>query len=49
MSQYFYEFGPFRIDVAKRLLRRDGEVVPLTPKTFDLLLALNQWLRTEVK
>src|SRR5438045_6033419 len=40
MSQYFFEFGPFRIDIAKRLLRRDGEVVPLTPKTFDLLLAL---------
>src|SRR5207237_7245754 len=23
-----------------RLLRRNGEVVPLTPKTFDILLAL---------
>src|SRR2546423_748835 len=40
MSQYFFEFGPFRMDVAKRLLRRDGEVMPLTPKTFDILLAL---------
>lgn len=38
--QRFCEFGPFRIDVIKRLLQRDGEVVPLTPKTFDVLLAL---------
>jgi Tol biopolymer transport system component/DNA-binding winged helix-turn-helix (wHTH) protein len=35
-----YEFGPFRLDAAERLLRREGEVVPISPKTFDLLLAL---------
>ena len=35
-----YEFGPFRLDVDERLLLRAGEVVPLTPKAFDLLLAL---------
>src|SRR5215469_7274371 len=35
-----YEFGPFRLDAAERLLLRDGESVPLTPKAFDLLLAL---------
>lgn len=35
-----YEFGPFRLDAGERLLLRDGEVVPLTPKAFDLLLAL---------
>ncbi|HZS09566.1 MAG TPA: tetratricopeptide repeat protein [Blastocatellia bacterium] len=35
-----YEFGPFRLDRAERLLLRDGEVVPLTPKAFDVLLAL---------
>jgi eukaryotic-like serine/threonine-protein kinase len=35
-----YEFGPYRLDVAERLLSRDGEVVPLQPKVFDLLLAL---------
>lgn len=39
-SQHFYEFGPFRIDPIKRLLLRDGEVAPLTPKCFDILLAL---------
>ena len=35
-----YEFGPFRLDGAERLLLRNGEVVPLTPKAFDVLLAL---------
>jgi DNA-binding winged helix-turn-helix (wHTH) protein len=37
---YQYEFGPFRLDAAERLLSRDGEAVPLSPKAFDLLLAL---------
>ena len=36
----FYEFGPFRLDRVKRLLWRDGEVVSLSPKAFDTLLAL---------
>ena len=35
-----YEFGPFRLDACERLLLRDGQVVPLTPKAFDVLLAL---------
>ncbi len=35
-----YEFGPFRLDAAERLLLRAGETVPLTPKAFDVLLAL---------
>ena len=35
-----YEFGPFRIDANERELLRNGEVVPLTPKVFDVLLAL---------
>src|SRR5262245_61862903 len=39
-SDHHYEFGPFRLDIAERLLLRDGESVPLTPKAFDLLLAL---------
>ncbi|MGH9936584.1 MAG: winged helix-turn-helix domain-containing protein, partial [Blastocatellia bacterium] len=37
---HFYEFGPFRLDAGERLLLRGGESVPLTPKAFDLLLAL---------
>src|SRR5438093_1784698 len=39
-AKHFYEFGPFRIDTSERLLLRDGEIVPLTPKVFDTLLAL---------
>ncbi|HEU0177785.1 MAG TPA: winged helix-turn-helix domain-containing protein [Blastocatellia bacterium] len=35
-----YEFGPFHLDAAEQLLLRDGAAVPLTPKAFDLLLAL---------
>ena len=34
------QFGPFSIDVRERVLTRDGEIVPLTPKAFDLLVAL---------
>src|SRR5215510_10210964 len=37
---HLYEFGPFRLDVAERLLLRDGEAIPLQPKVFDLLHAL---------
>ena len=39
-NHYIYEFGPFRLDARKRLLWRQGEVVPLKPKAFDTLLAL---------
>ena len=41
-GNHFYEFGPFRIDVANRLLLRDGAPLPLTPKAVDTLLALVQ-------
>ena len=34
----FYRFGEFHIDVKNRLLLRRSEVIPLTPKAFDLLL-----------
>jgi len=37
-----YDFGPFRVDPRERRLLRDGEVVPLTPKVFDILLVLVQ-------
>ncbi len=42
LVKQFYELGPFRIDVANRLLLRDGEPLPLTPKAVDTLLALVQ-------
>jgi DNA-binding winged helix-turn-helix (wHTH) protein/Tol biopolymer transport system component len=34
------EFGPFRVDTARRMLLRDGQVVSLPGKAFDVLLAL---------
>lgn len=39
-SPKFYDFDRFRLDAGKRLLLRDGEVVPLQSKDLDLLLAL---------
>jgi TolB-like protein/tetratricopeptide (TPR) repeat protein len=35
-----YRFGPFVVDVADRSMKRDGAAIPLTPKQFDLLVAL---------
>jgi TolB-like protein/Tfp pilus assembly protein PilF len=35
-----YEFGRFRLDAGGRLLFRDGDRVPLTPKAVDILTAL---------
>jgi DNA-binding winged helix-turn-helix (wHTH) protein/Tol biopolymer transport system component len=35
-----YEFGPFRLDPAQRLLLREEKAVPLQPKAFDTLLLL---------
>src|SRR6516162_6503940 len=35
-----YEFGPFRVDPEKELLLRGNETIPLTPKTFQILLVL---------
>lgn len=40
--QHLYEFGPYRLDTAERLLSRNGEPVPLTPKAFEMLVALVQ-------
>ena len=39
-TKHLYEFGPFRLDPAERLLLRDGQPVALTPKCFDLLVVL---------
>jgi Tol biopolymer transport system component/DNA-binding winged helix-turn-helix (wHTH) protein len=35
-----YEFGPFRLDPAKRLLLRDNQPVPIQLKAFETLLVL---------
>src|SRR6185436_9183054 len=35
-----YEFGPFRLDGARRALYRGAEFIPLTPKAAEMLLLL---------
>jgi len=39
-TKHFFEFDGFRLDATERLLLRDGEALPLTPKAFDTLLVL---------
>jgi TolB-like protein/DNA-binding winged helix-turn-helix (wHTH) protein/Tfp pilus assembly protein PilF len=39
-AKHLHAFGPFRLDPAQRLLFRDAQVVSLTPKALDVLLAL---------
>ncbi len=39
-ESHFYTFGRFRLKTAERVLLREGEPVPLTPKGFDILLTL---------
>jgi DNA-binding winged helix-turn-helix (wHTH) protein len=39
-SGEFYVFDPFLVDASKCVLLRDGQPVPLTPKAFEILLAL---------
>ncbi len=40
LGQRVYSFGRFRLDAGKRLLFAGEEVIGLTPKAFDTLLAL---------
>src|SRR5690242_659421 len=35
-----YDFGPFRLDAASRVLLRDDRIVPLPPKVLDTLVLL---------
>jgi DNA-binding winged helix-turn-helix (wHTH) protein len=35
-----YEFGPFCLDLAERVLTKGPEIIPLTPKAFDTLVVL---------
>ena len=37
---HFYQFGPFRLDPAGRLLFREDKLIPLAPKLADTLLLL---------
>jgi DNA-binding response OmpR family regulator len=36
-SRHFYEFGRYRVNVEERVLLRDRDIVPLTPKVFEIL------------
>jgi DNA-binding winged helix-turn-helix (wHTH) protein len=38
--RHIYEFGPFRLIPEERQLLRENQPVSLTPKSFDLLVAL---------
>ncbi len=40
VSPHVFEFESFQVDPMSRRLLREGEVVPLTSRTFDILLAL---------
>jgi Tol biopolymer transport system component/DNA-binding winged helix-turn-helix (wHTH) protein len=37
-----YEFGQYRLDLERRVCTREQQVLPLPPKTFDLLVLLVQ-------
>ncbi|HSE37336.1 MAG TPA: transcriptional regulator, partial [Blastocatellia bacterium] len=39
-TKRIYEFGPFRVDVAEKVLLRDGRPEALPPKAFEVLLIL---------
>src|SRR4051794_41161519 len=39
-TNHIYEFGPFVLDTARRLLVRELQPVALTPKTYDVLVVL---------
>ncbi len=39
-SKQIYEFGPFHLDPAERILSREGRMVSLTPKAFETLAVL---------
>jgi DNA-binding winged helix-turn-helix (wHTH) protein/TolB-like protein/Tfp pilus assembly protein PilF len=40
LGNYFYDFGPFRLEVSNQFLLHDGIRVALMPKTFDILFVL---------
>ncbi len=41
-AKHFFEFGPFHVDPAERVLLRNGKPLSLTPKAFETLLVLVQ-------
>jgi DNA-binding winged helix-turn-helix (wHTH) protein/TolB-like protein len=41
-TKVLYEFGNFRVDPSERSLSCSGKAVPITPKSFEILIALIQ-------
>ncbi len=39
-TKHFYDFGDFRLDLAEKILLRDGKFIPVTPKVFETLCVL---------
>lgn len=39
-DKHLYDFGPFRLDLGERVLLRQGNYVPLPPKTLETLVVL---------
>jgi DNA-binding winged helix-turn-helix (wHTH) protein/tetratricopeptide (TPR) repeat protein len=39
-QKHFYEFGPYRLDVALSRVERGADIVAIPPKAFDLLVLL---------
>src|SRR5215204_4136036 len=48
-SKRIYEFGPFRIDLERYLLFREGKTVQLSPKVLETLIFLIEHRGTVVK
>jgi DNA-binding winged helix-turn-helix (wHTH) protein/tetratricopeptide (TPR) repeat protein len=42
MSAKVYRFGPFRLDVGRRIVEQDGGLLPLPPKAVEILIVLVQ-------
>ena len=40
IEKEMYEFGPYSLDPAERVILRGGERLSLTPKAFDTLVCL---------
>lgn len=40
MEKEMYEFGPFSLDPAERVILQAGKPLSLTPRVFDILLCL---------
>ena len=40
LNQHLYSFGPYRLDTRERMLLREGQYVPLTPKALETLMVL---------